>query len=238
MSRKNPSTVKKTYESYYSNSISFRKQWFGEITYKYIIPKYFFCISKFITDKKKITILELGAGDGEITDYIRKKKSNWMIVPTEFTTSGVEKLRKKGYLYSKVVDAQKVPYKKNSFDYVVCFDVMHHVKNPIKMAYEMNRVSKKGIFLIEANKSSLIRRALETTEIYKKAGEKSYYPDEYRSFFNFQKVRHIKISPFQFIPPKVLNFNTSLTILISELISKIPLLKWQCSGLAIEIDKK
>jgi hypothetical protein len=115
---------------------------------------------------------------------------------------------------------------------------MHHVDGPAQMAHEMMRVAKKGAFLIEANRAAIIRRILEHTETYKKAGEFSYYPEEYKAFFNIPSMEHISIEPFQFIPPKLSHFHLGLTILISEVTAKIPLVKWQCSGVAIKVKKQ
>lgn len=228
-----------TYQGYYNQGYSFRDNWFGEINRKYIMPKYFNLLDKFINSKNKmVSILELGAGDGEVTDIISKLRPKWDIIPTEFNKAGVSALIKKGYKQAKIVNAIDIPFKDRSFDFVICFDVMHHIEGPAKMAYEMLRVTRRGVFLIEANRQSMIRRILEKTIVYKKAGEFSYYPIEYRSFFNYPNVFSIDITPFQFIPPKRLNFNIDFTIWLSEIISKMPLLKWQCSGLAIEVKKR
>ena len=230
--------MKKTYETYYQRSYSFRKNWFGKITESYIIPKYFSLLEQFIGNTIiPITLLELGAGDGEITEIITNKRPNWYMVPTEYTMAGVNSLRKHGFSNAKVVDAVHLPFKDRSFDYVVSFDVMHHVNGPAKMAYEMIRVAKKGAFLIEANRQSIFRRILEKTDIYRRAGEFSYYPIEYKAFFTLPDVSTITITPFQFIPPKLSNISLNFTIGLSETIAKLPLLKWQCSGLAIEVIK-
>ncbi len=228
-----------TYSSYYDEEYSFRENWFGRIAHEYIMPKYVKKLEDFVgADKKNLTFVEIGAGDGEVTDLIRKRHPTWKITPTEIVEAGVVKLKKKGYKDAAVVDAVKLPYKDEQFDYAICFDVMHHVDGPAKMASEMVRVSKKGAFLIEASRESITRRMLEKTQIYKRAGEFSYYAIEYKAFFNLPDVSTVRIHPFQFIPPKISNISLGLTKAISEIMEHVPVLRWQCSGVAIEVTKK
>ncbi len=230
--------MNKTYNKYYEQGYSFRDDWFGPVTKEYILPKYIKLATAFIkNNNQKVSILELGAGDGEVTDLIREKRPKWNIVPTEVVESAVKSLRKKGYKDAALADATNLPFVDNSFDYVICFDVMHHVDGPAKMASEMARVARRGVFLIEANRKSIARRLLEKTNKYKQAGESSYYPMEYKAFFKLPNIKEVRIEPFQFIPPKLSNINLPLTIAISEFIAKLPILRWQCSGVAIEVVK-
>lgn len=228
----------KTYGDYYANEYSFRENWFGPIATKYILPKYYKQLAAFIGNQTNISLLEIGAGDGEVTNAIREAQPTWDITPTEPVASGVEALKKNGYDKAVLVDAVSLPFPDNSFDYVICFDVMHHVTGPAQMAAEMLRVARKGVFMVEANRKALARRLLEKTQIYKNAGEYSYYPKEYKAFFNLPNRADFQIKPFQFIPPKLSNISLTLAIGLSELVERLPWLRWQCSGVAIGVSKK
>lgn len=228
----------KTYGEYYSSNYSFRENWFGPIAKQYILPKYYAQLAAFIGDQKNISLLEIGAGDGEVTDYIRQQQPTWDMTPTEPVATGVDALKKKGYPKAQIVDAVSLPFPDNSYDYVICFDVMHHVTGPATMAHEMMRVAKKGVFMVEANRQAVARRILEKTQIYKNAGEFSYYPREYRAFFNVPERKDFTIHPFQFIPPKLSNISLSFAIFLSDFVEKLPLLRWQCSGVAVGVTKK
>ena len=50
-------------------------------------------------------------------------------------------------------NAEQLSFADNSFDYVLCKEAYHHFPRPMIALYEMLRVSKKGIFLIEPNDS-------------------------------------------------------------------------------------
>ncbi len=49
-------------------------------------------------------------------------------------------------------DAYSLPFKDNSFDAVVELGVLHHVKNPSQVVTEMIRISKKVVFISDANR--------------------------------------------------------------------------------------
>lgn len=48
------------------------------------------------------------------------------------------------HLRLKVADAHNIPYRDNTFDLVICTEVIEHVDDPLKVLVEMRRVLKKG----------------------------------------------------------------------------------------------
>ena len=162
MSEKSQDRMDSTYNEYYEEEYSFRKHWFGPITDDYILPNYYRWTDRFLDGLAPSTIVELGAGDGEVTDIIKKKNPTWYkeITPTEVVEQGVNKLKSKGYSKAVIADACKTPFNDKEFDVAIAYDVMHHVADPKEMAKEMVRIAKKRIFLIEANGASVIRKLL------------------------------------------------------------------------------
>jgi len=149
--------------------------------------------------------------------------------------AGAARLRAKGYGTARQADACATPFADDEFDVAITYDVMHHVADPAAMAREMVRIARKRVFLIEANGASLVRRLLELTGTYRKAGENSYLPRRYRRFFELPGVARVEIDPFQFVPPKALSPFVPLTIAISEAMQHVPWLRWQCSGVRIRV---
>lgn len=241
MSEKSQARMDETYNEYYENEYSFRNHWFGPITDNYILPNYYRWTNRFLHDLPASKIVELGAGDGEVTDLIKEHNPVWYnsITPTEVVEKGVTKLKEKGYATATLADACATPFKDKEFDIALAYDVMHHVADPAAMAKEMVRIAKKRIFLIEANGASIIRKILENTETYRKAGENSYRPSQYRRFFtDLPEVAKVEIDPLQFIPPKFLSPFDAATISFSEGLQFVPLLRWQCSGVRIRVTLK
>lgn len=215
---------------------NFHRTWEGEISLKYKVPKYASLFADYFKEGEDLTILELGAGEGYLTKLITGKLKYKKYTATEISDEGVKRLREKGIEALKM-DAQNLEFEDGSFDVVCAFDAMHHVADPRGMALEMIRVAKKSVFLIEANGSCLIRKLLEKTRRYKTVGEKSYTPQEYASFFSNPKIKNIYIKPFLAVFPFTPPILAKPAILISEIMERLPLLKWQCSSVLISVEK-
>lgn len=223
----------------------YREIWEGKISSVYKLPKYLKIINNFLTQiSKNQSVLEIGCGDGEIAEALLKNTklpiSNY--TATELTEGGVKTAKRtlQKFKTAKIyqADATKLPFKNKSFDLVFSFDVMHHVNDPELMAQEIVRVGKRRILLIEANGLSLARRFAEKQKKYIQMSEKSYFPWQYSKYFSLPRVKEFRIRPFLFMFPHCPNILISLNIFISELLEKIPLLNWQCSGVIIEVQLK
>lgn len=228
-----------SWDELFSQKLSERDARLGQKARSYIVQKYYSLFKEKILKKNKLSILELGAGRGEITRQILSEGADGIkkYVATELMKSGVSGLRRIG-VDAKQMDAQKLLFKDRSFDVVCAFDVMHHILDPQKMAHEMARVAKKHVFLIEANGLSLARKLLEKTAWYRSLGENSYFPWQYVSFFPTKQFKKIRIRPFLFVPPLIPDFLAPMVPPLSETFEKIPLLNWQCSGVVIYGEKK
>ena len=227
------------YENIYGSSDSFRRQWEGEISIRYKLPKYTEIFAKeFIEREKPTSILEIGAGDGEMTERVVEacKGRMSLYVSSEISSAGAAKISRRGIKVFQA-SALDIPAKAGSFDACVAFDVMHHVRAPAKMAAEMVRVARRFVFLIEPNRMALGRRLLEKTGKYKSVGEHSYFPAEYRDFFMAAGAKNVMMKPFLFIVPKTPKVLIPLAKLVSEAMERIPLMRWQCSSLAITVYK-
>jgi len=224
------------YDELYSKEGSFKETWDGKIATIYKVPKYIQVFIDTFQHKEPMDVLELGAGNGEVSEQIIKQNPKFIkrYVTTDLSKVGVEKLIEKGF-ESYQVDAQDLArFDDNSFDLVFCIDVMHHVEKPRQMAQEMLRVSKKYIFLIEANGLCVLRKLHELMPSQKAVGEKSYTPWGYLSFFKSNKLKEISIKPFLFMVPFTPAIFIKPMILLSEILEKLPLIKWQGSGVVIK----
>lgn len=221
----------------------YREMWEGEISVSYKLPKYIMVIKNFLAGHKKdLKVLEVGCGDGEIAEIFLKDKNLPIASYTGIDLSDGAIKQAKNVLagYNNVslarMDTTKLAFGNNSFDSVVCFDVMHHVEKPRQMAQELIRIAKRDILLIEANGLSIARKLAEKQKRYQEMGEKSYYPWEYRSFFTDSKVKKITLKPFLFMFPHCPKYLIKLNIVLSEMMEKTPFFNWQCSGIIIKID--
>jgi len=232
------------YDGLYRQTDHFKRDWEGRIGEFYKLPKYVSIIADDIRrnfdPEEPIRILEVGAGIGEVSERLRDTCRTLIkeYVASEISEEGVKKLRERGFaaLHQDAEDLSLCG--DGSFDFVCAIDVMHHVGDPRRMAREMVRVSRKRVFLIEANGLCLIRKILERTSKYRNAGESSYAPWTYRSFFRGNAVREFRIKPFLFSVPFAPEPLIKTVIALSETLEKIPFLRWQGSGVIIRAVKQ
>jgi ubiquinone/menaquinone biosynthesis C-methylase UbiE len=83
-------------------------------------------------------VLDVGCGNGEISIKIQKENKSLDLV-------GCDSDRKRKPPFPvKYATATKLPYKSHTFDAVLMFDVLEHLKYPVKSLSEIKRVLKKG----------------------------------------------------------------------------------------------
>jgi len=194
------------WQGIHGESDSWRKQLVGEISDAFILPRYVKLFFDTWGDLRNARFLELGAGNGDNSraileaDAARQEKVVGSYLATEVFESGVQWLKGRG-IDACQASAEALPMPDASFDAVVEFDVMHHVDHPRLMAREMMRVGRGRLLLTESNGLSLPRKLLELLPARKAAGEKSFTPRQWRSFFDGHsefRITRFDIYPFLF----------------------------------------
>ena len=96
---------------------------------KFLLEKRFSWMNNFIKDED--VGIEVGSGAGFLKDFI--KNSN-----LKLTDLGNDK-----HLDFKNIDAQNTGFPKESFDYVIASNMIHHIPFPMKFFREIKRILKK-----------------------------------------------------------------------------------------------
>ncbi|MBF0216692.1 MAG: class I SAM-dependent methyltransferase [Candidatus Omnitrophica bacterium] len=227
------------WEDLHNANSSWRKTLVGQISDLYTVPKYLGLFREYFGREKGLDTLELGAGNGDLSMRLVSENKGGIIgsyTVSENYEEGVRNLRARG-MEAKLINAENTGLGPGSYDLVCAFDIMHHVKDPRAMAREMARISRKYIFLTEANGLSLGRKLFERKKMYRDAGERSYLPRVYRSFFDAGVFKELGIEPFLFVFKTPERFIKHV-IAFSEAIEKIPVLRWQCASLVIFGEKR
>jgi ubiquinone/menaquinone biosynthesis C-methylase UbiE len=96
-------------------------------------------------------IVTIGDGKGGHEGQIIKKFGNNTIA-TDISTEILEMAKERNLIddFAKE-DAENLSFEDNSFDYCFIKESLHHLPRPYMCIYEMLRVAKKGIILIEPN---------------------------------------------------------------------------------------
>ena len=102
-------------------------------------------------------ILEVGTGRGHMASALARK--GFELVSIDLDRKGQEVAKKhlkaikdRKSVTFKIMNAEKLRYKGNSFDYVVSVDFIHHAKNPVKCLKEMIRVVRNTLIVSDINK--------------------------------------------------------------------------------------
>ena len=109
---------------------------------KFLLEKRFSWMNNFIDDEDEG--IEVGSGAGFAKDFIKNKN-------LKLTDLGDDK-----HLDFKNIDAQNTGFPKESFDYVIASNMIHHIPFPMKFFREMKRIlKKKGKLIIFESHCSL-----------------------------------------------------------------------------------
>lgn len=101
-------------------------------------------------------VLNICSGDGPEGEHLYKMGAK--VTVTDISSEAVKAARRRcPYLKGIVADAEKLPFKNNSYDLVVVRAGLHHLPHPYRGIYEMNRVGEKGFIFIEAQKNFITK---------------------------------------------------------------------------------
>jgi len=125
--------------------------------YGYDIPK----ARNFILSKAKLakgsSMLEIGTGKGHMTVVLAKKGFKLITIDLDKKVQNIarmhlESIKRSSSAILKIMDAEQLRYKDNSFDYIISVNFIHHAKNPGKCLKEMVRVAKNKLVIADINK--------------------------------------------------------------------------------------
>jgi SAM-dependent methyltransferase len=107
------------------------------------------------------------------------------VMATDLNTEILERAKNDGYINKfEKVNAEKMPFADNSFDYAFCKGSYHHFPRPMVALAEMLRVSKNAVCLIEPQDQHIFTR-----DRIKKFPAKDLL---YRAFVNYVRVTFFK----------------------------------------------
>jgi ubiquinone/menaquinone biosynthesis C-methylase UbiE len=196
-------------------------------------------------------VLDNGCGIGYLMNFVPPERT----VGFDISSRMLDKAKGKMELLVRG-DSQKLPFRDESFDVIVCRSLVHHLPDPQAGIDEMDRVLKPGgeIVFAEPIKSLLsgLPRKLTNggdhfSELHKDFKQKELI-DMIGSRFDIDVVSHFGyvaypvlgfpdiVDPMKFLPWK--QNVASLLIRIDRIISRIPLARTQSWGALIKARKR
>ncbi len=109
-------------------------------------------------------VLEVGAGEGSILNWLSKWDFSNDLNCVEISESGIGMIRQKNIPKLNDIllfDGYKIPYPDNHFDLVICSHVMEHVEHERMLLREIKRVSKYQIFEVPIDFSFYVDKKLK-----------------------------------------------------------------------------
>lgn len=102
----------------------------------------------------------LTVGDGRYgTDAHYLNQSGIDALPTDINDECLKLAKEEGFIPGYAVEnAEKLSFDDNHFDFVLCKESYHHFPRPMLALYEMLRVAKNGIVLIEPNDQAILHQ--------------------------------------------------------------------------------
>jgi SAM-dependent methyltransferase len=118
-------------------------------------------LTPILTAEPKATWLTIGDGRcGNDARYILEKGCD--ALASDITEVLLKEAKAIGYISKyQIENAESLSFEDSKFDYVLCKESYHHFPRPMLALYEMLRVARKGIFLIEPNDAYVNRKVRE-----------------------------------------------------------------------------
>lgn len=162
------------------------------------------------------TILDAGCGEGFSLAKLSESKIGKKLEGIDYSREAVALSQRLfptlGFKYGSIYS---LPYKDNSFDLVVCTEVLEHLDDPQKALSEVLRVSKKYILFSVPNEPFFMGSNFLRGKNLKNWGNNPEHINHWTifSFLGFLKKENIKIKkvklPFPWIMVLVEKYSTS-----------------------------
>lgn len=94
--------------------------------------------------EKPIRVLEVGCGMGSTLGKIKYLYPNAQVYGVELVEPVAQLAKTNFAIISGDVEQMELPYDEQSFDYIICADVLEHLHNPEKILSELRRYLKIG----------------------------------------------------------------------------------------------
>lgn len=143
-----------------------------------------------LIDIRPTSILDVGCASGWFLNEISKRYPNARCAGIDIYSNAIL-YGKKGYknLYLLKADAHSIPFPGNSFNVVICTEVLEHVSNPEKVLQEIKRVLKSnGIAIVEMDTGNWIFKFIWHiwTNMFR-----GVWRDSHIHSFNTQKLKNL-----------------------------------------------
>lgn len=166
------------------------------------------------TNKNPQNILDVGCASGWFLSELIKKFPDAKGVGIDVYKEAID-FGKKKYKNLTLIkaDAHKIPLRSNTFDIIVCCEVLEHVENPEKVIAEMRRLLKKdGTLIVEIDTGNWLFRLVWYfwTNL-----RKGVWRDSHIHLFDTEKIRSlVRKGGFKVKESRLFNFSMAVVFVL------------------------
>jgi 2-polyprenyl-3-methyl-5-hydroxy-6-metoxy-1,4-benzoquinol methylase len=142
-------------------------------------------------------VLEIGCSIGGVSNLLAERGFTvYASDISEYSVTRARKLAKKvgNNIEFFIVDVEKKIPLKEAFDFIFCFEVLEHLRNPKKALINMYSKTKKGGYVICSSPNALYDVSTDPTHINVKT------PDEWKRIFYEVGFRKVLVKEISFLP--------------------------------------
>ena len=115
---------------------------------RFLMQGFLNCLTELYNFIEPASVLEVGCGEGFLANYLLEHSSKR---PQRFEASDLSldalKVVNDPLIKFRISSIYELPYSANSFDLVVCSEVLEHLEYPGRGLVEIARVAEKGVLL-------------------------------------------------------------------------------------------
>lgn len=108
---------------------------------------FFDCLGKLLPSEEPTTILEVGLGEGEISERVRERFPTAQLVGIDLPDAQLAEAWHEKKLNGAFADIVQLPFADRSFDLVMAIEVLEHVPHPSAALREIARVARDDVVL-------------------------------------------------------------------------------------------
>lgn len=151
-----------------------------------------------VLPKKFKSLIDVGCGDGYFLDYLSKRKKGLNLTAFDLSKKRLKKVKMHlPLIWAKQGNILKMPFKNESFDVVVCSEVLEHIKDYKRGLHELMRICKKYLIITVPNEHPLtaVRCPYCKKKHFLSGHFHSFKETDFYTFFS--KRQMIKITKFR-----------------------------------------
>tara|TARA_Y100000310_G_scaffold337606_1_gene425133 strand:- start:1324 stop:2052 length:729 start_codon:yes stop_codon:yes gene_type:complete len=140
-------------------------------------------------------VLDLGCGVG--SNFGMLKKYSKSVVGIDYFDKALDYCKGKGYDEIKQMSAENLTFKDNSFDLVLCSDVLEHIEHDDKALSEIKRVLKPGgMFIFSVPAHMFLWGPVDEVSLHYRRYQMKKIKPLLRNYFDIKKLSYWNLSMF------------------------------------------